>query len=324
MHTRGIIKIDPYSFVNPHILVLGKSGGGKSSFAKAISLREHLKNGVPLRIIDPAGEYYQIGELFDGEIVKFSLKGGSVYYNPFKLDYIPTSKDDDIMNDKIVFIADLVNVLCGEVLNQEQISGLYHVIEEVYKEKGIIKGEFETYKRKAPELDDLIFFLRTKAGDPTVSSRWGKSNMQTIADLLAPYGLNGPYGSFFNKQPNDNRKELELTRPLIIFDISDMLDQFKKVSFMVILHLLSLEKRGKRRFLLDEGWRIIQESETAKKFMKELLLARKKGLGITLVTTDVEHFLTDLYGSSMLNQFSINAIFMVEKMNCLYCRKYLN
>jgi len=166
MNTGGIIRVDTWSLPNPHMVVFGKSGSGKSAFAKAITLREHLQKDIPLRIIDPTGEYENIGNLFKADIIKFTLKGSKVYYNPFKFDFIPVSKEEDIFNEKLIFIADLVNLLCGETLSPEQVALLHSIIEEVYKEKGIIKGDFETYKNPPPEMENLIFMLQTKAGDP--------------------------------------------------------------------------------------------------------------------------------------------------------------
>jgi len=74
MNTGGIIRVDTWSLPNPHMVVFGKSGSGKSAFAKAITLREHLQKDIPLRIIDPTGEYENIGNLFKADIIKFTLK----------------------------------------------------------------------------------------------------------------------------------------------------------------------------------------------------------------------------------------------------------
>jgi len=82
---------------------------------------------------------------------------------------------------------------------------------------------------------------------------------------------------FFNLTSPD-RKPIELNKPFIIFDISEMEEQFKKVGFMLILHLIRQEvikDKKPRRLLLDEGWRIIHESQVAKNFLHQVFISEK-------------------------------------------------
>ena len=71
------VLLDIFREANPHVLVLGSSGSGKSFLVKKLILCEALQD-VDLFIIDPQGEYMRVVEEIGGEVIRLSPESKNI------------------------------------------------------------------------------------------------------------------------------------------------------------------------------------------------------------------------------------------------------
>src|SRR3989344_2056961 len=92
------IVLNQYNFTNYNGLVLGSSGSGKSFFVKLYIIRNLLK-GMQTYIIDPQGEYTDLAQKYDGQVINISRDSDTII-NPLDL----MGRD---FGDKILSLMDL-------------------------------------------------------------------------------------------------------------------------------------------------------------------------------------------------------------------------
>ena len=169
------IILNPYNFANYNGLVLGSSGCGKSFFVKLFILR-NLWNDVKCYIIDPQGEYTDLVEEYDGQVVEISRESETII-NPLDL----MGRD---FGDKMLSLMDLFRIMCGD-LNEVQKSALDKAIIETYKKKGILPHKSGTWKRKPPVLSDLYDELEKQL--KAVCSKQSEMTLEALLNRLRIY-----------------------------------------------------------------------------------------------------------------------------------------
>lgn len=114
---------EPLEAVNPHCLIVGTTGAGKTQLLKTMAA-ELARQGVPVVVFDIHGEYKElIGDL-GGRYLDFY---GEVRINP--LD--PGGRQPRVVAYEICEI--IANIFKG--LGDVQLNLLYELILEAYKEK---------------------------------------------------------------------------------------------------------------------------------------------------------------------------------------------
>lgn len=80
---------------NANLIVLGTSGSGKSTAAKAI-MRSHVRSGYKIVAIDPEGELEEMAKLFKGDFIDLGKGGEFGMINP--LEVIMDADEEEIKN----------------------------------------------------------------------------------------------------------------------------------------------------------------------------------------------------------------------------------
>lgn len=170
-----------------NLVVLGKTGGGKSYYMKK-NIMQHLYNGVKVFILDPENEYDWMAKIFGGNIVDVGGVGSGII-NP--LQVFPTLKADD---DEV---GDSEDAALGEVSSHRQF------LQEFFS---IICPRLEN--RCFTYLDEAIGQLYAKFGvsDSTDVSELQPENFPTLEDLynlideMTESELNNPKALQYNKE----------------------------------------------------------------------------------------------------------------------------
>ena len=118
-----------------NLVVLGKTGGGKSYFMKK-NVMQHLYNGVKVFILDPENEYDWMAKVFGGNIVDVGGVGDGII-NP--LQVFPTLKQDNEsysafgeVSSHRQFLQEFFSIICPRLENRcftyldEAIGQLYN------------------------------------------------------------------------------------------------------------------------------------------------------------------------------------------------------
>ena len=277
------IILDPFSFANYNGLILGTSGGGKSVTAKLFILRNILR-GVKTIMIDPQGEYVDLTKTYNGQLVEIHRESNSII-NPF-----------DLMNsdlgEKTISLMDLFKILCGE-LTEVQKNILDKAVHVVYEQKGILPDDATTWTKEPPIMEDLYNEI---IKEKKTASRLEKMTYEALENRLRIY-VKGSF-SFINKQTN-----LDLTNDLICFNIANMPSQIKPVMMYLILdfvHKKMQKDREIKTLIIDEAWSLLRFAEHSKSIFELIKTARKFGLGIVIITQEVEDLLTSPAGKTIL------------------------
>ena len=277
------IILDPYKFTNYNGLILGTSGGGKSVTAKLFILRNILR-GVKTIVIDPQGEYLDVTKANGGQIVEIHRDSETII-NPFDL----MGAD---LGEKTISLIDLFNILCGD-LTEVQKNILDKAINQIYQNKGILLDDSETWKKTPPIMGDLYDeLLKLKK----TCSRMERMTYEALENRLRMY-VKGSF-NFINRQTN-----LDLEKDLICFNIAKMPSQIKPVMMYLILdfvHKKMQKDKERKTLVIDEAWSLLRFAEHSKSIFELIKTARKFGLGILIITQEVQDLIESSAGKTIL------------------------
>lgn len=259
-YNNSLVFIDPFTSRNNNINIFGVSGSGKSVTSKILMNRLYMR-GVQIIVIDPEGEYVDLAKSLGGEVIQFSRENG---INPF---YINSSRENDIL-DHISTLKTFFkffippNHYNGSVLDEKLI---------------------ELYDNGTPHFDNLLALL-------------GKDPMRKDLSVLSTGSLRGVFNS---------TRKLELDSDIIVLDLHDLKKDEKRDPAMYLLtsliwNLVNKNNHRKRALFIDEAHKLLVDPEVAVFYRELVKQARKRNVGVISVTQDVEDFLRNEYGKTII------------------------
>ncbi len=285
----SLVIFDRFSLENANMVVLGKSGGGKSFMIKLEVMRQ-LMVGTEVIIIDPENEYKGIATSFGGEFVEFS--GSSpIRINPFDL---PVAEEgEDALANNVLNLHTLMRVIMGE-LTPEEDALLDKAMIQTYQQKGITQDP-TTHGNEPPLLEDLYKVLIGME----------QESAQTMAFKFEKF-IKGSASGIFNSQSNFTFKN-----KLTVFGIRDLEENLRPVAMYIALDYIWTKirhEKKKRLLIVDEAWYLIKQKDTAEFIFNFAKRARKYGLGLTTITQDVEDFLATNEGKAIITNSSLQIL----------------
>ena len=281
--------VDRFSFENANEVVFGKSGAGKSFLVKLEILRQMMFDAEIL-IIDPEDEYKALCHALDGEYINFS-KGSEVKINPFAL--LSEDMTDAQLGIKILSLHGLLKTMLGE-MSPTQEAILDRSIVLCYKQKGITPDP-ATYKNEPPILEDLYKTLLNME----------EPEAKDLSFRLEKY-VKGGFSGLFNQQTN-----YDIKNRLTVFSLKQLEDVLRPIAMHVVLDFIwnrVRTKLKKRILVVDEAWYLMQHADSAAFLQGIAKRARKYFLGVTTLTQDIEDFLNNDYGKSILSNSSVQIL----------------
>lgn len=281
--------VDRFSFENANEVVFGKSGAGKSFLVKLEILRQMMFEAEIL-IIDPEDEYKALCHALDGEYINFS-KSSEIKINPFAL--ISEDMTDAQLGIKILSLHGLLKTMLGEMTpTQEAI--LDRALVLCYKQKGITPDP-ATYRNEPPILEDLYKTLLNME----------EPEAKDLSFRLEKY-VKGGFSGMFNEQTN-----YDIKNQLTVFSLKQLEDALRPIAMHVVLDFIwnrVRTKLKKRILVVDEAWYLMQHPDSASFLQGIAKRARKYFLGVTTLTQDIEDFLNNDYGKSILSNSSVQIL----------------
>lgn len=281
--------VDRFSFENANEVVFGKSGAGKSFLVKLELLRQMMFDAEVL-IIDPEDEYKSLCHALDGEYINFS-KSSEVKINPFAL--ISEDMTDAQLGIKILSLHGLLKTMLGD-MSPTQEAILDRAIVLCYKQKGITPDP-ATYRNEPPILEDLYKTLLNME----------EPEAKDLSFRLEKY-VKGGFSGLFNQQTN-----YDIKNRMTIFSLKQLEDALRPIAMHVVLDFIwnrVRTKLKKRILVVDEAWYLMQHPDSAAFLQGIAKRARKYFLGVTTLTQDIEDFLNNDYGKSILSNSSIQIL----------------
>lgn len=288
-HNNSLIIFDRFNLPNANCVVFATSGSGKSYMVKLEALR-YLMLGTDIIIIDPENEYKSLCDAIGGSYLEISLNSDK-RINPFDL---PTGGDEageDVLRSTIASLHGLINLMAGGLTPEEDAvvdKGLY----EAYALKDITIDP-ESQKNEPPIMQDFYNILSNMAGTESLRAK------------LSKY-VEGTFASLYNQRTN-----FELKPGFVVFSVRDLEEQLRPVAMYTVLNYIwtkiRMDKR-RRIMIIDEAWWMMQFEDSAKFLHGLAKRARKYFMGLTIISQDVEDFLSSRYGKAVVSNSAMQVL----------------
>jgi len=169
----------PKKLANQHLLIVGKSGAGKSQTTSSI-LYELYNEDIPFLILDFQGEYIS-NELKNSSGQTFIESTGAIEFDPsYGMDINPLElATDNRTGNKLDFfnniyqVSDTLKQIFG--LGDIQHPILKEAIKRAYHEKGFIKSDRNTWNNEPPkfhEIWEILEFMEQNEGKKISSLKY--------------------------------------------------------------------------------------------------------------------------------------------------------
>ncbi len=334
-------KVRSPSRTNSNIMVIGKSGSGKSHFTKKMLLKLVLE-GVKTFIVDPEGEYDIMTQRLGGQIIDVG-SGNNSRINPFHIFGVMQEESGDVVltnaqirdgyraifSSHIQFLEQFMQNLIPDMTNREN-ARLSKIFTEAYELKNISKYEdFSQYKTTDyPIMDDVMGLIQKRikvlsdiiVKDSNRAVEVGAElndlrNLEVYMDRLCG---EGSLSTLWNGPTTIDTKNSDL----ILFDFRKMTnsknDQVMNAQMMLVLRFLENEVSKNREYnlakgdnrhiaiVVDEAHVFIDErSPAALYFMHNMIKRIRKYNGIFVVITQN---VNDFVGSASIKKYTTSII----------------
>ena len=286
----SLVIIDRFSLNNANSIIFAQSGSGKSYTAKVEILR-HLMQGTKVIIIDPEREYKQLAASVGGTYIKLSSTSKETI-NPFKFSEHSVTQENNL-SEHIQDLTELISLMVGSLTSEERAS-VDRALLLTYKEAKLTprKNAKRSKVVEYPLLKD--FYKNLKA-----------LKHKDLCDRLERF-VKGSLSTVFDSQTN-----IKLDNRLIVFDIKDLNESIRSIMMMVVANFVNNEVKQnpqKRMLVIDEGWILLQEPESARFISGLVRRARKYYLGVTIISQQANDFLNQDYGKAIASQSSLRVL----------------
>jgi len=285
----SLVIIDRYSLNNANSIIFAQSGSGKSYTAKVEILR-HLMQGTKVIIIDPEREYKQLAASVNGTYIRLSANSKEKI-NPFEYSQHSVT-DENNLTEHIQDLTELISLMVGSLTSEERAS-VDRALLLTYKNSGLsTRKNARSKKAQYPLLKDFYKNLKVM-------------KHKDLCDRLERF-VKGSLSTVFDSQTN-----IKLDNRLIVFDIKDLNESIRSIMMMVVANFVNNEVKGnpqKRMLVIDEGWLLLQEPESARFISGLVRRARKYYLGVTIITQQANDFLNQEYGKAIASQSSLRIL----------------
>jgi hypothetical protein len=221
---------------NPHVVICGESGMGKSWLAKTLVLGLVCARIADAVVLDRDGDYDPIHEYLRGESQRFNL-AGPCPLNPLDIPYGPA---DVRLDDPVDLMAEFIDnhlliglsLLYGEPLSKAQEALLAHAARETYAARGVtiqaIRREPETLLRKPPIFADLLEAMKAVPASSAAMRQALLERFEQVAYLFP------------------DQTSVQMDRPLTIFNISTLDEKWYPLMVYVVQTVLQRHRALRR------------------------------------------------------------------------------
>ena len=264
---------------NPHMIVVGGSGSGKTVTTKAFITRASLKYGLHLLIIDWNGEYESYADSI----------GATTWHVPKELKINPFALRGASIADRASSIIDLM--VFGARLTSLQANTVRSEVLDFY-------ANFK--EPTLQEIDDVILEMR--------SDRSASDLLRAQCDLIDQRFRS--VQRVIGKEPEEFYKRMTASNNVI--NLAGLNDYEKGlVSYSILQRIYEefnkkpeLNKEVKLIVVLDEAWQILQSrigDETMESLPSKIVrLGRKYGFGMLISTQQIEDVPNTFINSSSI------------------------
>jgi hypothetical protein len=295
---KTLLALNPRTWDNPHLLVLGWSGNGKSHNVKEKVLEEWVA-GSHVAVIDPRGEYGAVAGHCGGEVIPVHL-GSDKTINLWDL---PREHGRNPFTSKVPQLINFWKLALGYLPDEEQqlIDG---AVTATYQRAGIDPSDPATWTQPAPVTSDFRAAILERYGQEDRTRLAAKS----LADRLDRF-TTGYLAPMFNQRTNVN-----LANDFVVFDVRtvrlEQVELLPLVYWLVLNHLRTwMTAETKRRVIcVDEFWSLTKHDE-GMEFIEEMSrTARHSNTQLVLVSQSVSEMLSSPRAVASLSNMAMTIL----------------
>lgn len=285
-------------FVNSNMVVIGKSGSGKSYAAKTVLT--HLAScNAKIFVLDPEGEYLNLAKNMHGKVLDVaSSKHGKL--NPFQIiSALDDENDDGTRNSfftHLQFLEEFYRLILAGI-NADSLELLNKLTVEAYERKGITPTtDLNKLKPKDyPTFDDLYALISEKLGG--VKDDYDKDCLKVVENYIAKFKKGGRNSNLWN-----GKSDFRTDENFVCFDFQKLLanknGSIANAQMLLVLKYLENEVIKNRDYnmingtdrkivvVVDEAHLFIDEKyPVALDFMYQLAKRIRKYNGMEIVIT---------------------------------------
>ncbi|MBQ2863915.1 MAG: ATP-binding protein [Clostridia bacterium] len=184
--------------VNSNMMIIGKSGGGKS-FATKTLLTNFAADNTRVFILDPENEYEILCNNLNGKMIDVASSQLGIF-NPFHIYPSLEAEEgavDDTFNAHLQFLENFFKVIL-QGINTDAFETLNSIIVDLYREKNIgpetaiIKLKPEDF----PIFDDLMKLVNSRL--QTEKEPYVVRNLQTVKTYIEKFATGGRNSNLWN------------------------------------------------------------------------------------------------------------------------------
>ncbi|MCK9303450.1 MAG: ATP-binding protein, partial [Bacteroidales bacterium] len=283
--------------VNSNVMIIGKSGSGKS-YATKMLLANLAADNSKIFVLDPEDEYTKLSKNMRGKMMDVGSSQHGIF-NPF---HVMTTleadegKQDDSLSLHLQFLEQFFRIIL-DGLSSDAFELLNSVVTEVYKTKGITSTtQIKDLKATDfPIFDDLLKLIHKKV--KAEKDAYKKQNFQTIETYIEKFATGGRNSNLWNGATSIETKENFITfnfRSLIanrnqIIASAQMLLVFKYLDNEIIKNReFNLKYATERKIIIvvDEAHVFINPKfPIALDFMAQMAKRIRKYSGMQIIIT---------------------------------------
>jgi conjugal transfer ATP-binding protein TraC len=291
------------SNTNPHAIIIGASGAGKSFFVNDFIL-ENARLDTHFFVLDKGDSYKKLCQVLGGQYIKFDLN------NPVTINPFLRQPDSEHISHLVAVLSEM----CSggderERISREGSSVLEKAISASYKDR----------KNKLEELtlSDVVEKLNSPICNKALGI--GESMGRSLALKLRPFTKNAQYGKFF-----DGKNEFNLNSKFTVFELGS-LSSHADLQLVVLLNIMyfitnfvsQAEMKPKRKFLLiDEAWSLLRLKNTAEFITNSFKTYRKYHCSAVAITQEITDLVNNPCGIA-IQANAANKVFLKQEPNTI-------
>ena len=276
--SRTPVFVDAFSAraLNGHMVIMARSGAGKSFCVKVRVLRESARD-VPVYVVDPEGEFGVLAQELGGEVFIPGAEGYGL--NPFIYTY---SNDTELVN-RVSGLGALVEVMLGGDVAQNLRASIDRCLMGFYrKEMMAVKDSREVLGKGG--MESFHGFLESEEAKDMGGPE--------LAHLLFRFATGSARFLF----QGEGRNLLDNEMPVTTFNLKHLPGPLKPIATAICSEVvwgLAVTRPRPRLLIVDEVWTVLATKAGAESLITIVKRARKYGLGMVCITQDVQDFLSE-------------------------------
>lgn len=288
--TKNLIVGNRKKLKNPHGMIVGHTGSGKSMHLKMTEIAPTLvATDDDITIIDPQNEFRDICEAYGGTFLDFTPKG-DLFINPFEVPEEVFYGTLKVQDDFIAKQSEYAKSFCVAVMKNIEVTQVHYSFIDA-----AVSRMYRKYFKanKMPKKQVLITDFRAELeAQIETADDWEKSILKPIHASLLEY-TEGSYDMF--ARPSN----VKMDKRFNVFGLKNTSKQLWEPVMITIMHFLSVRMEFNQKLqrathlVVDESQEVCKNDTSAEVLLNAIVTYRKFGgictLALQNLTRALQH-----------------------------------